>query len=282
MMRTLFLAILILLPASQAVPSTTISDNNPGHIIQTGVDWKGSIPCDSRFVCFSEPYYGIRAIVKNLEAYYETHGIRSVEAVIHRWMPETENDPDAVLDTLRRMAGDQTRVSLGTLTEWIIQIENGENPYGDLVDEVVEDVSSRDHYHFSFHRDLSVHEVPVQETGHEATTTRNEDGERTSSPESTDYQEIRISVDSPDYCTVSSSLDCCRSEDGRPVWMDGRYSDIRVDRGTRILGVQYRGMDMEDSGRTGHNPSRHPSHERNHWALLRREFSGPRQEVTDG
>lgn len=77
-----------------------IRNNNPGNIVQSGVEWQGKVeyPTDGRFEQFVSMYYGLRALVKNLKSYYFNRGLKTVRDIITRWAPPTENDTRAYIN----------------------------------------------------------------------------------------------------------------------------------------------------------------------------------------
>lgn len=86
-------------------PPLSIRQNNPGNIRPGADKWRGEIGAGSGFVIFDEMSNGIRALAKNIIAYYENSAgpkpkyrskngtqIDTVEEAIDRWAPSTEND----------------------------------------------------------------------------------------------------------------------------------------------------------------------------------------------
>lgn len=136
------------LPSADSVPAADkdtplprgIRNNNPGNIVQSTVKWEGEVQGnDPRYVTFDTPEAGIRALSKNLVAYQEQHGINTVEGVIARWAPATENDTETYVKTVAKDLGvkpDQAlnladpKLLLG-FTKAIIKHENGNVPYTD-------------------------------------------------------------------------------------------------------------------------------------------------------
>lgn len=111
--------------------------NNPGNI-RHGADWLGLAPqqTDESFCQFTDPVYGIRAIVRILRS-YERQGINTLTGAISRWSPPSENDTAAYIAAVAKDCGiapDQP-VSLDAimpaLVRAIIQHENGQQPYTD-------------------------------------------------------------------------------------------------------------------------------------------------------
>jgi hypothetical protein len=131
---------------------------NPGNMDRSDPPWNGEIrdvaKCvndvqrseltHGRFCVFVDAQHGIRAMVKNLRAYRDRLGCRSVSQYITRWAPPNENNtaayigrvchglgvgPDDVVDIERRPV-------MRALVEAIICVECAGNPYtGNEIDE---------------------------------------------------------------------------------------------------------------------------------------------------
>lgn len=124
--------------------SRGIRNNNPGNI-RVGAKWQGRAakhemtPEQKReeaFVVFQSPEWGIRAIVKILQTYQRVHGIDTVQGIISRWAPPSENITGSYVRAVTRAlnVASDTPLVLGThtlklLVTAIIQHENGEQPY---------------------------------------------------------------------------------------------------------------------------------------------------------
>jgi hypothetical protein len=82
-------------------------NNNPGNIERVErTIWKGQAPNqsgDSRFVVFTAPVYGIRALGKTLLTYShvypenDSRDIDTIREVINRWAPGSENNTAAYI-----------------------------------------------------------------------------------------------------------------------------------------------------------------------------------------
>lgn len=81
-----------------------IRNYNPGNIERNGTRWQGMSPDqsgDPRFVVFTSPVWGIRAIARTLVTYQDQRraadgsAIDSVRELIGRWAPAHENDTGA-------------------------------------------------------------------------------------------------------------------------------------------------------------------------------------------
>lgn len=118
-----------------------IRNNNPGNI-EKGEPWKGTenvTQHDSRFVTFSKPEYGIRAIVRILMTYQSRHKLYNIDDIINRWAPDVENNTEAYISQVEKYVGvgrfNQIDVRdydiVKKLVKAIIKHENGMQPYDD-------------------------------------------------------------------------------------------------------------------------------------------------------
>lgn len=124
-----------------------IRSHNPGNIRPTfvagkHVKWQGELAPDPRGYCvFDTPENGIRALALNLGAYQRKHNLRTVETIISRWAPGSENDTESyITDVCKRTTFKRAQrldlADLGTLkamTVAIIAHENANYHYPDAV-----------------------------------------------------------------------------------------------------------------------------------------------------
>lgn len=119
-----------------------LRNNNPGNIQMGAEKWEGEVQgVDPRYASFATPEAGIRALGKNLLAYQERHGINTVEGIVARWAPATENDTNGyiavVAKALKVEPGEaldlRNKATLGKLARAMILVENGSQPYSDAV-----------------------------------------------------------------------------------------------------------------------------------------------------
>ncbi|NMF99560.1 hypothetical protein GPA27_19465 [Aromatoleum toluolicum] len=115
-------------------------NNNPGNLVRGETPWEGEVPGpDARFAAFATPEAGIRAMGKNLLAYQDKHGINTVEGIISRWAPASENDTAAYIRTVAGAIGVKPDAAidlhdpatLQAVTKAVIRFENGRQPYTD-------------------------------------------------------------------------------------------------------------------------------------------------------
>lgn len=115
-----------------------LRNNNPGNIRDDGTDWEGvdTPRNDGTYLRFISPAYGIRAMARVLSNYVNTDGVSpTVDAIISRWAPPTENNTAAyVMDVAGDVGVDPDQPFdlpsvLPALVAAIIQHENGLNPY---------------------------------------------------------------------------------------------------------------------------------------------------------
>jgi hypothetical protein len=129
-------------------------NNNPGNIdrqIPQSQWWQGEIRDTNdprlsgfqlhellagRFCVFSQAEWGIRALVKNLQAYHRG-GWNTINKAINRWAPPTENDTEAYKARVEKQTGKDryerfdpnSYVEMRALAEAIICVECGGMPY---------------------------------------------------------------------------------------------------------------------------------------------------------
>ena len=129
----------VLNPSQGGSGARGIRNNNPGNIVKSSIRWEGQVDGqESRFVSFATPQAGIAALGKNLLAYQSKHGLDTVEGIIGRWAPASENNTAAYVSRVAKEMGVapntklnlRDQATLQGLTAAIIRHENGGNPYG--------------------------------------------------------------------------------------------------------------------------------------------------------
>ncbi|QHM71555.1 structural protein [Mixta intestinalis] len=117
-----------------------IRNNNPGNI-RWGDEWKGLLPekqrTDKCFCQFRSAEYGIRAMIIILRNYQRKHGLNTINAIIQRWAPASENNTQAYIDSVALATGLAPDHVIDTgdsrfmmkILQAIIKHENGEQPY---------------------------------------------------------------------------------------------------------------------------------------------------------
>lgn len=113
-------------------------NNNPGNI-RHGSPWLGLADQqpDKDFCTFADPKWGFRALAKVLLVYQQRYGLDTVQGIISRWAPSSENNTDAYVAAVAgRMGCDlNTHLELRNYTEMfplvdaITRHENGRNVY---------------------------------------------------------------------------------------------------------------------------------------------------------
>ena len=120
-----------------ASSSRGIRNNNPGNLVKSGIAWGGKVTGnDARFETFDSPESGVRALATNLLA-YQRMGLDTVEKVIGRWAPPSENDTGAYVKKVAAEIGVapgaklnlSDQATLVSITQAIIRHENGAQPY---------------------------------------------------------------------------------------------------------------------------------------------------------
>lgn len=113
--------------------------NNPMNIRISNAHWQGKVTPsrDSDFETFDTPEHGIRAGTKILLTYYRDYNLNTVDEIINRWAPSSENDTASYINHVSVIMGTSPHEPLGLtnndilakLVEAVIQHEQGQNPY---------------------------------------------------------------------------------------------------------------------------------------------------------
>ena len=76
-----------------------LRNNNPGNIRNSSTVWQGEIvpSKDKSFKQFKTMAYGYRALIRLLQNYRKLYGLSTIEGMINRWAPPTENRTSAYI-----------------------------------------------------------------------------------------------------------------------------------------------------------------------------------------
>ena len=115
-----------------------IRNKNPGNIKHSRSVWVGQSPTqeDSAFVQFTEPVYGLRALMKLLVNYQRNQGLDTVAGIIGNWAPPGENDTAEYVNAVAKRLGVDPQApikvadQLDPLARDIAIRENGQPPSG--------------------------------------------------------------------------------------------------------------------------------------------------------
>jgi hypothetical protein len=135
-----FLAALALGVAFMSKGSSKVArgfrNNNPFNIKKTSDAWKGLAPfqTDNVFFVFDSMPWGVRAGYRILKTYKDKYGINTIEGIIKRFAPSSENPTQKYIDYVSRRVGvgplkqltDDEVLKVG---EAIIAFENGNSPF---------------------------------------------------------------------------------------------------------------------------------------------------------
>lgn len=109
-----------------------LRNKNPGNIRHSRSEWlgKAATQTDDSFVQFTSMAHGIRAIYKTLRSYQRVHGLSSVEEIIRRWAPPSENDTQAYIRSVEKGMINpfnvwENQADIDALVRGIIRHENG-------------------------------------------------------------------------------------------------------------------------------------------------------------
>lgn len=117
-----------------------IRSNNPCNLRPTSQKWVGELAPDPRGYCtFDTPEHGLRAGAINLRNQQAFHDLRTIEAIIHKYAPNNENDPEAyIADVVKRTGFARNErlqlfdyATLDRFLRAIVWHENGVQPYTD-------------------------------------------------------------------------------------------------------------------------------------------------------
>ena len=116
-----------------------IRNKNPGNI-KLGTNWDGlaAEQTDPTFCIFDEAVMGIRALQRILLTYRFTHKKATIDEIIYRWAPPSENSTDKYVEFVCKKLDKEKDVRLNNsmedylpLVKANIQMENGMQPYDD-------------------------------------------------------------------------------------------------------------------------------------------------------
>lgn len=85
---------------SRTTPPAIVRANNPCALrpLSTG-RWKGQSGTittpGGQYCAFSEPVWGVRAGLRNLNTYRRRHGLNTPATIIARWAPRSDNNPES-------------------------------------------------------------------------------------------------------------------------------------------------------------------------------------------
>ena len=84
-----------------------LRNNNPGNIRLNGVTYEGEVvpSKDRSFKQFQSMEYGYRAMFVVLHTYARKHGINTIEGMISRYAPASENHTQKYIDAVSEWSG---------------------------------------------------------------------------------------------------------------------------------------------------------------------------------
>lgn len=120
--------------------SRGIRNNNPGNIERSKIKWNGMSKdqsSDSRFIVFEYPQDGIRSMARVLQKYQSKYKLDTIEKVINRWAPPSENNVTAYVNYVSKKSGisPKQKINLNDsntlllIMSAMIEHENGYMPY---------------------------------------------------------------------------------------------------------------------------------------------------------
>ena len=113
-------------------------NHNPGNLRRSGEQWVGEVPStDPAFKAFADLPHGIRAAARLILNYHNIHKLQTVEVMIHRWAPPSDNnDTPAYGAAVAKACGVDPRdrvempAKLLDFMRAVFRQENGKRPDG--------------------------------------------------------------------------------------------------------------------------------------------------------
>lgn len=130
-------------------------NHNPTNIIKSSAQWEGKTETpkklivegrNTRFEAFKNDYFGIRAALLNLKNGYFNKGKNTLEKIISKWAPATENNTTNYINTAVKLTdwdkdkviNEKNNAEMFILLKTIAKIDGGFN--GDkIIKQVVEE-----------------------------------------------------------------------------------------------------------------------------------------------
>ena len=82
-----------------------VRNNNPGNIRISNNSWEGKTGNDGEFETFDSPEMGARAMARLLLNYQRKYGLNTVNDIINRYAPPSENDTNRYAKTVASKMG---------------------------------------------------------------------------------------------------------------------------------------------------------------------------------
>lgn len=128
-----------------------IRNHNPGNLNYVGQAGAHKEPgIHGRFAVFTTAQDGLRALRDQLLRYQQRDGIDTIDGIIAKWAPPSDdNNTNAYTQTVASHLNVKSSAPLGPLTSdrlaalmhAIIQVENGQDPYGPLVNTIAQETA---------------------------------------------------------------------------------------------------------------------------------------------
>ena len=96
-----------------------IKNNNPGNIRKSKIKYLGEtdLSSDKEFKQFDAPEWGYRALFVLLHTYNIKHGLNTIEKILKRYAPPTENDTERYISFVAYRANIKKNEPIDTLSE---------------------------------------------------------------------------------------------------------------------------------------------------------------------
>jgi len=263
-----------------------VENNNPANIVKTKIKWQGKVECpDPRFECFTSPFWGLRAMYRNLLTYYEHKDLDTLREIIHRWSPPHENETDRIIEDVAATlgVGPDERIPFNShfwynLGVEIILQENGFNPYPPTLIRSAMNHAIRDFNDAGVNPPRRVIETMVYAYTSKGPATKSVDRESHTTGRVVEGSQRGEKRGICFYTKGNSNIISIRyNRVASPSTSDrtGNIGSVRMDRMDEWLSLLYRWTRcdaMERDDRISYWSSPHTSGLSNKWAILRRKY----------
>jgi len=290
MIKVFLLSLIFLAPLGSVQGDTRgIRNNNPANLVKSNIPWNGKVKecSDSRFECFSSPYYGLRAMYKTIYSYYYKHNKKSIREIIHRWSPPNENDTNLLIRRVARATNwDGNRTIpvddihfIYALGRALIINENSVDPYTyKLHRRAIENAFRNNNNVRKYYAGRGSKALVNEHEGQGRTTegiNRKDNSKEQGSSRGKGGEEQTLRI----HKKVDSFIDSLRSDrlsfgSSPLLWTGGNSWLDRVAERILILHRREGCLRMEDCYRVGNYTPPYAPSSRNQWAILRRFYDG--------
>lgn len=101
-----------------------LRNNNPGNLVEVGINWQGKIGDDGRFTRFENIAYGLRALARDLTNDVKK-GNDTITKLIYEFAPPSENNTQSYIATVSNLTGFAPDQKLTANFETLVKLIRG-------------------------------------------------------------------------------------------------------------------------------------------------------------